>query len=94
MMKVLKIVIENGKNGYLFQNQEEYIQKVNELLENETLFKRMQKEARKSAENHSSKKFAERALEVYQKAIEENGENKEGLVGTIEGVIKRGFYGK
>lgn len=88
-----RMIVKNGVNGYLFRDKDEFLSKIAILDDLETV-KQMGKQARNSAEDHSSKYFAKRVLEVYQMAIQANGTNKDTLVGTIEGVIKRGFYGK
>ncbi len=89
-----RIAVVDELNGYLFQDQNEYVEKVDYLIRHLEIQKKMSKQARNSAEMHSSKYFAERVLEVYRTAIDTSGENKDKLVGTIEGVIKRGFYEK
>lgn len=88
-----RIVVVDGLNGYLFENEEDYKNKLEYLIQNPKEWTQMSKQARNSAEMHSSKYFAERALDVYKIAIS-NNKNKDTLVGAIEGVIKRGFYGK
>lgn len=90
-----RIVVVDDLNGYLFKDKAEYIKRVEYLLTHKSEYKIKSKQARISAETHSSKYFAERVLEVYKKAMMEHADNdKDSLVGTIEGVIKRGFYGK
>ncbi len=90
-----RIVVVNELNGYLFENEQEYVKKVIHLVEDKQEYQRMKKQARISAETHSSKYFAERVLDVYRIAIEaNNSDNKDSFVGTIEGLIKKGFYGE
>lgn len=89
-----RLAVVNDLNGYLFKDLKEYINYVYYLIENPKEYSKMRRQARVSAEVHSSKYFAERVLDVYKKAIETNDENKDILVGTIEGVIKRGLHGK
>lgn len=89
-----RIVVVDELNGYLFKDGNDYVKKVDYLLKNKNILSKMSKQARVSAETHSSKYFAQRVLDVYEIAIKNHGESKDSLVGTIEGVIKRGFYGK
>ncbi len=89
-----RIAVVNNLNGYLFEDQLEYVKKVNYLIEHLEVRTSMSKQARISAEKHSSKFFAQSVLEVYQTAIDTSRDSKDKLVGTIEGVIKRGFYEK
>lgn len=89
-----RIVVVDELNGYLFEDLNDYVKKVDYLINNQKILSKMSKQARVSAEMHSSKYFAERVLDVYKIAIANHGESSDSLVGTIEGVIKRGFYGK
>ena len=88
-----RIVVTDELNGYLFEDKQEYIKKVDQLVSHPKTLSKMSKQARMSAETHSSKHFAERVLDVYKIAIANHGETSDSLVGTIERVIKRGFYG-
>lgn len=86
-----RIVVVNELNGYLFENEQEYVKKVTHLVEDKQEYNRMKKQARISAETHSSKYFAERVLDVYKIAIETNNhDNKDSFVE----LIKKGFYGE
>ena len=89
-----RIVVTDELNGYLFKDLKEYIKHVYYLIENPKEYSKIKKQARVSADVHSSKYFAERVLDVYKIAIETNNGNKDILVGTIEEVIKRGLHGK
>lgn len=89
-----RIAVVNDLNGYLFNDLNGFVERVEFLFNHPTERTKMSKQARISAETHSSKYFAERVLDVYQLAIETNGGDKNTLVETIEGVLKRGFYGK
>lgn len=88
-----RIVVVDELNGYLFDDLKGYVEKVDYLVNHTKILSKMSKQARVSAETHSSKYFAERVLDVYKIAITNHGESSDTLVGTIEGVIKRGFYG-
>ena len=49
----------------------------------------MDKQARIQAEHYSSKNYADRALEVYQRAIiEKKEENRFGIISKIYKIIK------
>ena len=89
-----RTVVVDELNGFLFKNKEDYQNKVHYYIENKQELKNMKKQARNSSQIHSSKYFAERVLEVYKKAIEENnedgGDNKT-FVGRVETIIKKGF---
>lgn len=89
-----RLTVVNDLNGYLFKDLKEYIKHVYYLIENPKEYSKIKKQARVSADVHSSKYFAKRVLDVYKIAIETNNGNKDILVGTIEEVIKRGLHGK
>ncbi len=56
-------------NGYLFKDEKECRECILKLLKSKKKLLYLSKGARASAENHSSKYFAERVLDVYKKAI-------------------------
>lgn len=87
-------VVIDDLNGFLFKDKEDYQNKIMYYCNHKNELKKMGKQARNSSQVHSSKYFAERVLEVYKKAIEENGVDKKTFVGRVEDVIKKGFYGK
>ncbi|MBQ9011665.1 MAG: glycosyltransferase [Bacilli bacterium] len=62
----------NDLNGFIFNDEEECIKVIIKLLENKELQKELAIGAKSSAEMHSSKYFAEKVLDVYNKAIETN----------------------
>ena len=53
----------------------------------------MKKQARISAEPHSSKYFALKVLDVYKIATKDMNPDK-SFLGKIKNVVKRGFYEK
>lgn len=69
----------DGLNGYIFESEKDAIKKILPLTADQKLLKKLGKGARKQAEMHSSKYYAEKVLHVYNKAISEtspNGKNK------------------
>ncbi len=76
-------------NGLFFKNQEEYENQIMRLYENREELAKFDKQARIQAEHYGSKNYAERVLEVYQRAIKEKeGENRFGLLSKILKKIK------
>ena len=61
-------VIDN-LNGKIFENDNQYIKCITELYNDKKLLNRLRKGARNTAEMHTVKYFAERALDVYNIAI-------------------------
>lgn len=55
----------------LFNNEDEYINKIMQFTENRKLIKKEKSEFRKLSENYSSKKYAERVLKLYREVIKE-----------------------
>ena len=79
-------------NGLFFKTNEEYEKQIIRLYENREELKKFDKQARIQAEHYSSKNYAERALEVYNRAIKEKEEeNRFGLISKIVKGIKERF---
>ncbi len=79
-------------NGLFFENNEEYEKDIERLYQNPKELQRFDKQARIQAEHYSSKNYADRVLEVYQRAIKEKQEeNRFGFISKIIKVIKEKF---
>lgn len=63
-----KNTIEPNYNGYLFNNENEFIDDVLKLMTNELLYKEMSTNARNSTYKYSKEVFASEVLKVYHKA--------------------------
>ena len=61
-------VIDN-LNGYLFNNDKEYVESIKKLYNDKKILNRLRKGAENTAEMHTVKYFAERVLDVYNIAI-------------------------
>lgn len=76
-------------NGLFFETEEEYQKEILYLYEHKDDLLHMDKQARIQAEHYSSKNYADRALEVYKRAImEKEEENRFGILSKIYKVIK------
>ena len=81
--------VTNELNGLIFENEEEYINQVLMLYKDEQLRQRYDNQARIQAEHCSSSSYAERVLEVYNRAImDKKNEDKFGLISKISKKIK------
>ena len=79
-------------NGLFFVTNEEYETEIKRLYQNPKELKKFDKQARIQAEHYSSKNYADRVLEVYQRAIKEKQEeNRFGFISKIIKVIKEKF---
>jgi 1,2-diacylglycerol 3-alpha-glucosyltransferase len=93
-------VVVDGLNGYLFDTKKEYKNYVESFINDPKKLKQFSKQARINADQYSSKYFAERVLDVYQKAIDSNPLHREnktiynGFLGTIRKTLKGVFNGK
>lgn len=63
-----KATIEPNYNGYLFNNENEFIDDVLKLLTNKVLYKEMSTNARNSTYKYSKEVFASEVLKIYHKA--------------------------
>ena len=81
-------VIDN-LNGKIFKNKREYKKAIIELYNNPKELKRLSKQARVSADMHSSKYFVESILDVYRIAIKNKPKTIIPLVGKIKNILKK-----
>lgn len=67
-------VLKDGFNGYMFTTIEEMVQRVDELLENHELYKKISINTQTSVEAFSSEVFGEKVEDIYMKVIYKVGE--------------------
>ena len=85
-------MITEDLNGLFFETEEEYQEKILYLYENKEEHQYLNKQARIQAEHYGSKNYADRALEVYKRAIKEKKEeNRYGIISKIGKIIKGWF---
>ena len=71
-------------NGIIFKNEKEYCEAVLKLYKDNQLRNKISNQARVQAEHCSSKTFADRVLEVYERAIlDKKNEDKFGIISKI-----------
>lgn len=75
-------------NGMIFRNKREYRKSIIRLFEDKVLRKRISKQAKISAEMHSSKYFADQILDVYRIAIKGMEEPKIPLFSKIQKMFR------
>lgn len=81
-------VIDN-LNGKIFKNKRGYKKAIIELYNDPKELKRLSKQARLSADMHSSKYFVESILDVYKIAIKNKPQTIIPLVGKIKNILKK-----
>lgn len=86
-------------NGYLFNDDNDYIKYVLKLMNNKNLYKKMCRQARINAEAHSSKYYAEKVLDVYIMALgddvdSDGARQRRTFSSRMKNVIKKGFHGE
>ena len=85
-------MVTEDLNGLFFETEEEYQKKILYLYENKKELEKIDKQARIQAEHYSSKNYADRVLEVYQRAIKEKEmENRFGILSKLYKKIKERF---
>ena len=67
---VLEGVIEDGKNGFVFNKKKDFLEKLNNILANEDKMDAIKDAARKKGLEYSSDKYIEKLQKLYQEAIE------------------------
>ena len=71
-------------NGRIFENEEQYINQVKELVEDSSLRSRYDNQARIQAEHCSSRAYATSVLEVYERALKDKeSEYRYGIISRI-----------
>lgn len=95
--EAFRMVVVDGLNGKLFKNKRQYVKVITNLLKDEKERKKMGRQARISADEHSSKYFAERVLDVYRIAMgisnDEEPPLKKNFFQRLKDVVKKGFHG-
>ena len=79
-------MVTDELNGLFFETEEEYQNQILSLYKDKEKLEYLNKQARIQAEHYSSKNYADRAIEVYERAIKEKKE--EGRYGIISKIIK------
>lgn len=80
-------VVVDGLNGNLFHNEREYQKNIENLLNNKSKLDIMSKQARITADTHSLKYYAEKIIDVYNCALNNNSTS---IIDKIKNVIKKG----
>ena len=70
--------IKNDYNGYLFEDEKDYVNYINNLLDDKSKLEKMALDAYESSHNYSSTTFAKNVLNVYKLAIK-NKKNKKNI---------------
>lgn len=95
--EAFRMVVVDGLNGNLFTNKRQYKKQVRELMNDPDKLKQMCKQARITADEHSSKYFADRVLAVYKMALGDRYKNKiqndQSFFGRLKDNLKRSFHG-
>ena len=85
-------MVTDELNGLFFKNEEQYQKQIIRLYENKGELAKLDKQARIQAEHYSSKNYADRVLEVYERAIKEKAEeNRFGIFSKLARSIKERF---
>lgn len=88
-------VVVDGLNGHLFQTKKEYKDAVRDIINHPDTYEQMCRQARITADQHSSKYFAQQVLDVYRAALGDDLAPKNRTFLTrMKDVAKKGFYGK
>lgn len=89
-------VVVEDLNGHLFNDENEYIEKIELLRKDKKKYSRMCRQARINGEAHSSKYYGEKVLDVYYTALggKPTGERaKRTFSSRMKNVIRKGFHG-
>jgi len=85
-------MITENLNGLFFETEEEYVRHILNLYENKDDLLKIDKQARIQAEHYSSKNYAIRVLEVYNRAIKEKQDaNRFGIISKLYKKLREMF---
>lgn len=82
-------VIVDGLNGYLFEDDNEYVEKILKIYNDKKLCISLSKQSRILSEGYSSKYFAERILDVYNIAIKDYNDKNRMFINKIKNSIRK-----
>ena len=85
--EAFKESVVDGLNGKFFKTSSGYIKAIENLYNNKEEYRIMCKQARITAESHSLKYYAEKIIDVYNRAI--NGSNVPTLIDKIKNILKK-----
>lgn len=86
-------VIE-GFNGFVFTDDEKYINSISKLYEDKDLYNRLSNQSRLLSEDFSSEYFALKVLKVYETAIENYKKDNKKIINKIKNNIASRKYKK
>ena len=82
-----RLSVIDGLNGYLFNSDDEYVDKITKIYKDKKLYDRFCIQSKINSNTFSSKYFAERVLDVYNIAIK-NYRHKKRIITKIKDKIK------
>ena len=96
--EAFQMVVVNDLNGYLFANKRQYKKLVRSLMDDKEKLDYLSRQARITAESHSSKYFAEKVLDVYKTALgdryqQEKERKQKSFIGRLKNNVRRSFRG-
>ena len=78
-------------NGFIFNNEDEYLNYILKLLDDKKLCELYSSQARIQSEHLSSAQYAENVLVVYRRALKHKNKYKYGIFSKISSAIRRAF---
>lgn len=67
-----ELVISNGKDGLLFENENEYVNLIYKLYKNKEYCENIKNGARKKANSYSADVYAKKVLKIYEKVVDKD----------------------
>ena len=81
--------VTQGLNGFIFKNEEEYINCISKLYCDKRLRYSLSVQARIQSEHLSSSQYADNVLVVYERAINNRNKYQYGIFSKISSYIRR-----
>ena len=84
-----ELVITDKKDGFLFNDEEEFINCVYKLYKDRIYYDKISKEARKTASKYSPISYAKSVLKVYEKVINKDTNIFKKTFHNIKHIVKK-----
>ena len=69
-------VIENGENGFIYENEQEFTDAVSKILLDKELREKMSRKALEKIKMFNDKRFVERVVELYEDVLKQAQEEE------------------
>lgn len=84
-----ELVISNGKDGLLFENEDEYVNLIYKLYKNKEYSEKIKLGARQKANSYSADVYAQNVLKVYEKVMNKDTNIIKKTIHGMKHILKK-----